>query len=114
MDHPALLRADWPAPPGVHGFTTLRHGAGVSDAPFDRFNLGTALRRRRRTRRWRNRDALARIGGLPSAPAWLRQVHGVGVVRVPDGSRFKGAPPDPPLDPQGSGPKATRPRATPR
>ena len=26
----ALLPADWPAPRGVHGFTTLRRGAGVS------------------------------------------------------------------------------------
>ena len=35
----ALLPADWPAPRGVHGFTTLRCGAGVSAPPFDRFNI---------------------------------------------------------------------------
>ena len=39
-DVSAILRADWPAPPGVHAFTTLRHGAGVSRPPFDSFNLG--------------------------------------------------------------------------
>lgn len=76
----AFLRADWPAPPGVHGFTTLRTGPGESAPPFDRFNLGlragddvdTVLR---------NRRALHRHAGLPSAPRWLRQVHGVDVVR---------------------------------
>ena len=94
MRHPALLQADWPAPAGVHGFTTLRHGAGVSAPPFETFNLGlrcgdaldAALA---------NRDELSRIGGLPSAPAWLRQVHGVGVVRVSEGPRTKGTPPQP-------------------
>ena len=38
---PAVLAADWPAPPGVVAFTTLRRGAGRSAAPFDAFNLGT-------------------------------------------------------------------------
>ena len=94
MRHPALLQADWPAPAGVHGFTTLRHGAGVSRSPFDTFNMGlrcgdaleAALA---------NRGELARIGGLPSAPAWLRQVHGVGVVRVSEGPRTESTPPQP-------------------
>ena len=49
-----VLRADWPAPPGVHALTTLRDGDEVA--------------------------ALA----LPSAPAWLRQVHGTTVVVEPD------------------------------
>ncbi|KAF1686019.1 multi-copper polyphenol oxidoreductase [Pseudoxanthomonas broegbernensis] len=75
-----ILRADWPAPPRVCAFATLRHGAGDSAAPFDTFDLGmrngddpgvVAA----------NRAALARIGGLPSAPHWLRQVHGTGVLR---------------------------------
>ena len=34
-----LLQAGWPAPPGVHAFTTLRHGAGGSLPPFDSFLL---------------------------------------------------------------------------
>ena len=38
----AWLEADWPAPPGVHALATLRHGAGASMVPFDRFNLGNA------------------------------------------------------------------------
>ena len=75
----AVLPADWPAPPGVVAFTTLRHGAGVSQAPFDSFNLGArcgddpvAV--------LANRAGLMQLG-LPSPPHWLQQVHGAGVVR---------------------------------
>lgn len=80
-----LLRADWPAPRGVHAFTTLRRGlnVGVSAPPFDSFNLGNhrsaagdapdAVRTHRAALRW--------IGELPSPPHWLRQVHGVQVER---------------------------------
>ena len=82
MDTDALLHADLDGVPGVTAFTTLRHGAGESATPFDRFNLGMrcgdapdAVQR--------NRDALVRIGALPHAPRWLRQVHGTTVVREP-------------------------------
>jgi hypothetical protein len=82
-DAPARLTADWPAPPGVVAFTTLRHGAGVSKPPFDRFNLGTragddpdAVAA--------NRAELHERFGLPSPPRWLRQVHGT-TVRVEPG-----------------------------
>ena len=77
----AVLVADWPAPPGVVAFTTLRHGPGVSAAPFDRFNLGArcgddpaAVAA--------NRQALRAGLGLPSHPHWLQQVHGTAVLRV--------------------------------
>jgi YfiH family protein len=79
----SVLRADWPAPPAVHAVTTLRGPAGASLPPFDRFDFGlrngddpAAVRA--------NRDALARGLGLPSAPCWLRQVHGTRVVVDPD------------------------------
>ncbi|GAB3363238.1 peptidoglycan editing factor PgeF [Lysobacter rhizosphaerae] len=79
--HAAFLPAAWPVPKSVHGFTTLRHGAGVSQAPFDSFNQGlrsgddeTAVER--------NRQQLTEYAELPSAPHWLRQVHGVEVMRV--------------------------------
>lgn len=77
------LRADWPAPRGVHGFTTLRHGAGVSPPPFHTFNLGnrTAPDGDDPARVQANRDALVDLFALPSAPRWLRQVHGTRVVR---------------------------------
>jgi YfiH family protein len=79
----SVLPADWPAPPGVHALTTLRGPAGESAAPFDRFDLGLrngddpAVAQR-------NRALLARGLGLPSAPCWLRQVHGTHVVVDPD------------------------------
>ena len=50
-----VLHADWPAPPGVHALVTLREGGG---------DAGTIE--------------------LPSAPAWLQQVHGTTVVVEPD------------------------------
>jgi YfiH family protein len=76
----AALRADWPAPPGIHAFTTLRQGAGVSLPPFDHFNLGArcgddpvAVAA--------NRAELIERFALPSAPCWLQQVHGIDVIR---------------------------------
>ncbi|RNF84248.1 peptidoglycan editing factor PgeF [Montanilutibacter psychrotolerans] len=79
----AWLDADWPAPRGVRGLTTLRYGAGVSQAPFDSFNFGN-----RSTADGddpaavdRNRALLCELAGLPAAPRWLRQVHGTTVRR---------------------------------
>jgi YfiH family protein len=78
------VAADWPAPVGVHAFTTLRHGAGVSQAPFDHFNLGNkyAADGDAPDVVARNRAQLVDLAGLPSAPHWLKQVHGIDVVRV--------------------------------
>ncbi len=83
LANPAFLPADWPAPPGVHAFTTLRHGLGVSMPPFDSFNLGNryAADGDDFTTVERNRALLVEAAGLPSAPHWLKQVHGVDVVR---------------------------------
>ncbi|MQP76957.1 peptidoglycan editing factor PgeF [Stenotrophomonas sp. MYb238] len=82
-DRLPLLPAAWPAPPGVHAFTTLRQGAGGSRPPFDSFNLGnrTSAEGDDPLQVQRNRDDLQRLAGLPSAPHWLRQVHGTGVLR---------------------------------
>lgn len=77
----ALLPADWPAPRGVRGFTTLRHGAGVSVPPFDHFNMGVRCGDAAEAVT-RNRAELVEVGGLPSPPVWLRQVHGTGVFRA--------------------------------
>ena len=78
----AILRAEWPAPEGMVAFTTLRRGAGVSQPPFDSFNLGSrsgddmaAVED--------NRRALIETFALPSAPRWLRQVHGTTVAIEP-------------------------------
>jgi len=81
--HPALLPAAWPVPKSIHGFTTLRHGAGVSKPPFDSFNMGLRSGDDEAVV-LRNRAQLVDIARLPSAPYWLRQVHGTGVVRFDD------------------------------
>jgi YfiH family protein len=77
LDAANLLTPDWPAPPSVRAFTTTRRG-GVSTGARASLNLGehsgddpecVAENRRR-------------FGALlPSAPGWLRQVHGNRVVR---------------------------------
>ena len=73
-----IVCADWPAPAGIRAVTTRRSG-GVSAAPFDTLNLGdhvgdtpeaVAL----------NRARLVETLALPSAPAWLHQVHGTRVI----------------------------------
>ncbi|WP_411851920.1 peptidoglycan editing factor PgeF [Stenotrophomonas sp. LGBM10] len=78
-----VLPAEWRAPPGVHALTTLRFGAGGSVAPFDQFNIGNryAADGDDPAQVQRNRDLLQAGLGLPSAPHWLRQVHGTGVLR---------------------------------
>lgn len=81
------LHADWPAPRNVHAFTTLRHGAGVSRPPFDGFNLGDRCGDDPAAVAANRAESIARFG-LPSAPRWLRQVHGIEV------ARFDGTSPD--------------------
>lgn len=78
----AWLDADWPAPTGVRALTTLRHGLGVSQAPFEAFNLGARCGDVPEAV-LENRRQLASGLGLPSAPRWLRQVHGVEVAMEP-------------------------------
>jgi YfiH family protein len=80
------LAADWPLPARVHGFTTVRGGLGVSQPPFDRFNLGTRYGSDRDDPAavTRNRELLAQRAALPSTPRWLHQVHGAGVLRFDD------------------------------
>lgn len=84
MAAPFILPAHWPAPPRIRALTTLRHGLGGSLPPFDTLNLGnrTSAEGDAPERVERNRAVLAEALVLPSTPHWLRQVHGVDVVRV--------------------------------
>lgn len=71
---------DWPAPARVRAASTLRSG-GVSRPPYESLNLAThvgdepdcVIENRRRLR-----EQL----GLSHEPAWLKQVHGIGVARA--------------------------------
>lgn len=78
----AFLEADWPAPLGVRALVTLRHGLGVSPAPFDTFNLGSRCGDAAGAVA-ENRRQLDAALALPSSPRWLRQVHGTAVAREP-------------------------------
>lgn len=75
-----VLRPDWPAPARVRAATTTRQG-GVSQPPFDSFNLGghvgdapAAVAA--------NRQQLRKKLSLPSEPHWLNQIHGITVVNL--------------------------------
>jgi YfiH family protein len=78
----AALPADLGDMPGVVAFTTLRHGAGVSQPPFDHFNLGSRCGDAADAV-GRNRAALVEHFALPAPPRWLRQVHGHAVAVEP-------------------------------
>ena len=109
MSRAPWLLAGWPAPPGVQAFTTLRHGAGGSQPPFDSFNLGNRSSAEGDDPRQvqRNRDELQRLAGLPSAPHWLRQVHGTGVLRFDAPAVAQAVSSIPPGQPASDAPAAT-------
>lgn len=77
MTRHSWIVPDWPAPPSVRALSTTRND-GYGAAPYASFNLsdhvgddpGTVAR---------NRAELHARAALPSAPRWLRQVHGTHV-----------------------------------
>ncbi|MGH8049181.1 MAG: peptidoglycan editing factor PgeF [Arenimonas sp.] len=83
MHSNSILPASWPALGNIHAFTTLRHGMGVSKAPFDQFNLGNRYSAQGDDpdKVEKNRELLTHVFALPNKPHWLRQVHGVDVLR---------------------------------
>jgi len=85
------LEAQWPLPASVRAFTTLRHGLGVSTAPFDHLNLGLRAGDEAEAV-LRNRALLREAARLPSEPCWLRQVHGVEVLRFDQAGDADGEP----------------------
>ncbi len=77
MNDESLLEMSWDLPPGVFAACTTRLG-GVSDAPWDSFNLATHVgdsSAHVAANRARLRERLK----LAVEPAWLTQVHGVAV-----------------------------------
>jgi YfiH family protein len=73
-----VLQPDWAAPANVHAFVTTRSG-GVSQAPFDSFNLATHVGDAPAAVS-HNRQLLRRRLALPGEPLWLTQVHGTQVI----------------------------------
>lgn len=66
---------EWPAPAGVRALITTRRG-GVSQAPYDSFNIGGHVGDDPELVA-QNRAMLRAI--LPAEPVWLEQVHGIQV-----------------------------------
>lgn len=74
----APIVPDWPAPVRVRAYSTTRLG-GVSAAPFDSLNLSFSSGDNPDCVK-QNRARVISALGLPEAPRWLKQVHGVRVV----------------------------------
>ncbi|MEE9344519.1 MAG: peptidoglycan editing factor PgeF [Methylococcales bacterium] len=74
------MKADWPAPAGVHAGTTLRYG-GISQQPFDSFNLATHVGDDLRNVE-QNRKHMITVLGLQQQPLWLNQQHSTLVINA--------------------------------
>jgi len=70
-----LISADWPAPDGIHTLVTLRTN-GSSVGAYSSLNLGDHVGDDFNAVLL-NRQALQAV--LPSAPIWMRQIHGTSV-----------------------------------
>lgn len=79
-----FLSPDWPAPARVRAATTTRQG-GVSQPPFDSFNLGSHVGDVPANVAT-NRQQLVETLSLPDEPRWLNQVHGTTVANLDIGS----------------------------
>jgi polyphenol oxidase len=73
-----LWHPQWGASPRVDALMSTREG-GVSTAPWDSLNLGTAVGDDAAAVAENRRRYAAMLG---AAPVWLRQVHGTAVVRL--------------------------------
>jgi polyphenol oxidase len=90
MNEPALaaisvLQPQWPAPRGVHAAFTLRCG-GVSSGPYASLNLGAHVGDDAAAVA-ENRLRLRTQLKLPAEPAWVEQVHGIGVLDLDASAR---------------------------
>lgn len=72
---------NWLVPKHLHAFTTTRTG-GVSQAPFDSFNLGDHVGDELE-RVQQNRKHLVALANLPQFPLFLNQTHSTKVIRLP-------------------------------
>ncbi|KGT93412.1 hypothetical protein NG99_12205 [Erwinia typographi] len=76
----SLIKPDWTPPANVRAYSSTRAG-GVSLSPWDSLNLGAHVGDDPRHVQ-ANRQRLAELGGLPSPPVWLEQVHGSEVLQL--------------------------------
>lgn len=75
-----VIAPDWPAPACVKALVTTRQG-GVSQAPFDGFNVGLHVGDNSGCVQ-QNRQQLQQYLNTACQPQWLQQVHGSDVVEA--------------------------------
>lgn len=75
------LYANWSAPGNIHALTTTRTG-GVSEAPFESFNLGDHVGDSKSAVKT-NRTLLVEKFSLPQSPLFLTQTHSTRVIQLP-------------------------------
>lgn len=81
-----VIQPQWPAPSAVSACCTTRLG-GVSESPFDSFNLALHVGDDEARVRQNRQDLRERLQ-LPAEPGWLNQTHGIRtVVLEQDSSR---------------------------
>ncbi|MGN6519840.1 MAG: peptidoglycan editing factor PgeF [Dokdonella sp.] len=85
-----VITPDWPAPANVRACVTTRQLPGHSLPPFEHLNLGGRSGDSAQAVA-ANRASLLPLLGLPSAPLWLRQVHGIDVLDADAGERDRDA-----------------------
>lgn len=82
------ITPDWNVPKHIRAFTTVRTG-GVSQMPFDSFNLGDHVGDNPKDVQG-NRQLLVEQFGLPHFPLFLTQTHSTQVIRLPyDGDNLE-------------------------
>lgn len=84
-----LIKPNWPAPPHVKAYTTLRSG-GVSAAPFDTFNLAQHVNDNAANVN-KNRAILKNELALANDPIWIQQTHSTIVLPATSENRGKEA-----------------------
>jgi YfiH family protein len=78
---PQWIVPNWSAPSNVLACVTTRNG-GVSQGPYHSLNLGDHVGDDPHSVA-QNRALLQEELALPSAPVWLEQVHGTGIIELP-------------------------------
>lgn len=76
----AVIQPNWPAPKNIQAYTTTRNG-GVSNTPYDSFNLATYVGDDLAAVE-KNRTLLQTALQLPNTPLWLTQTHSIDVVQT--------------------------------
>lgn len=76
-----FIQPTWAVPNHVHALMTTRSG-GVSQVPFDSFNLGDHVGDCPKAVQ-QNREKLVEMAKLPQFPVFLNQTHSTNVVRLP-------------------------------